>query len=80
MPPRAPYIDFEENNRWSRQALQACLFHDHMMDAFRVKLGLNLDDGSRAAPRPIGDGIKKLAETFKGRESEFPLEKFINRW
>jgi len=43
-------------------------------------MGLDLEDGSRATPRPIGDGIKKLAETFKGRESEFPLEKFINRW
>jgi hypothetical protein len=80
MTTRTPIINYEENNQWCSEALRACLIHDHMMDGFRVKFGLNLEDGTRATHRAVGDGIKELAKQYKGKENELPLEKFITKW
>lgn len=80
MPPRAPYIDYMENNRMARAATRACLIHDHLMDAFRVKNGLDLNVGCRATPAPPCEGAKKLAGLYKDKGHELPLEFFINKW
>jgi hypothetical protein len=80
MPPRAPYIDYEENNRMARVAKRVCLIHDHLMDAFRIKNGLDLDVGCRATPDPPCDGAHNLARRYKDRGHELPLEFFINKW
>jgi len=80
MPPRAPYIDYMENNRMARAATRACLIHDHLMDAFRIKNGLDLDVGCRATPDPPCEGAKKLAGLYKDKGYELPLEFFINKW
>ena len=80
MPPRAPYIDYMENNRMARAATRACLIHDHLMDASRIKNGLNLDVGCRATPDPPCEGAKKLAGLYKDKGHELPLEFFINKW
>ena len=80
MPPRAPYIDYEENNRIARVAKRVCLIHDHLMDAFRIKNGLDLDVGCRATPNPPCDGVNNLARQYKDKGHELPLEFFINKW
>jgi hypothetical protein len=77
--PRA-FIDYEENNRWAIAALQACILHDHLMDAIRIHYNLDLTCGTRSTSSPIGDGVKELAEDYKGRGKELPLEFFIKSW
>lgn len=80
MPPRAPFIDYEENNLWAKTALQACILHDIMLDAIKVFYGLDLEVGLRAVtPRPIGNGIRVLADDFKDRGKELPLPLFISQ-
>jgi hypothetical protein len=80
MPPRAPYIDYVENNRMAKVAKRACVIHDQLMDAFRVKNGLDLDVGCRATPDPPCDGVKTLATLFKDTPHDLPLEFFIIKW
>ena len=50
------------------------------MDAFRIKNGLELDVGCRATPDPPCDGVKELADDYRGRGHELELIFFINKW
>ena len=80
MPPRPPYVNYEENNQWARTAKRICLIHDHVMDAFKIKNGLEVDVGCRATPDPPCDGVKELADDYRGRGHELELIFFINKW
>lgn len=77
---RAPYVNYEENNIWSSIAQQACLTHDHLMDAIRTYYGIDLGVGCRAALRSAGSGANDMAKYYEGRGKDLPLVEFIAQW
>jgi hypothetical protein len=72
------FVDYEQNSRWAKTALQACSLHDRLMDCIKIYNGLDVDVGCRAALEvDVRPGIRLLAKDFKDRPGELNVVETI---